>query len=200
MTTPTTTFDDAVLRAIEKWPNVPHCFDWLSLDRRGYWLIKGAPITHERATAFIARHYARDAHGRWFVQNGPQRVFCGLAYTPFVYRLTVELGFTTHTGAACEKVSRIRLDELGNILLETEFGIGLIDDRDLVQVSTAIDAQNSIDWFDFETISQAVQQNENLTLSLTDNKIALDTINSKDVASVYQFDANPSARKDEIVR
>ena len=27
--------DDIVKQALAKWPNVPHCYGWLSLDARG---------------------------------------------------------------------------------------------------------------------------------------------------------------------
>ena len=29
--------DEQVLRSLIKWPNVPDCFGWLALDRRGQW-------------------------------------------------------------------------------------------------------------------------------------------------------------------
>jgi len=77
-----TEFDEAVVRAMEKWPDVPECFGWLSLTRRGAWHIKGDLIEHARAVEFLGRHYRGDDQGRWFVQNGPQRVFIALDYTP----------------------------------------------------------------------------------------------------------------------
>src|ERR687884_636735 len=95
--------DDRVLRGMAKWPNVPAVYGWLGLDRRGNWLLKSEPITNPVITAFISRNYERDGHGRWFFQNGPQRVFVALAYTPHVYRATSwtpgDLGFESHTGA-----------------------------------------------------------------------------------------------------
>src|SRR5262245_10851898 len=78
--------DDAVVRAMAKWPNVPNVYGWLNLDRRGNWMIKGDRIANEGVTAFIGRNYAPDEQGRWYFQNGPQRVFVTLDYTPFVIR------------------------------------------------------------------------------------------------------------------
>ena len=69
-----------------KWPDVPHVFGWLRLDRRGDWLIKGEHIVNSGVKAFIGRNYGADERGRWFFQNGPQRVFVALDYTPFVVR------------------------------------------------------------------------------------------------------------------
>lgn len=127
------TFDDDVLRAIAKWPDVPACYGWLQLDRRGHWLIKGARITHARAVAFLNRNYAYDTAGAWFVQNGPQRVYCELAYTPWIYRLDGHDTLVTHTGLMARDVSGIYVDEQGNVLLASEHGIGVLDDRDIVR-------------------------------------------------------------------
>ena len=85
-TTPFHEFDDEVVRAMARWPNVPQCFGWLRLDRRGNWRIKDAVITHQRAIAFLSRHYRADDRGRWYVQNGPQQVFVTLDYTPWILR------------------------------------------------------------------------------------------------------------------
>ena len=67
--------DELVLRGMAKWPDVPAVFGWLELDARGNWLVKGKKITNPAIVEFIGRNYAHDGHGRWFFQNGPQRVF-----------------------------------------------------------------------------------------------------------------------------
>ena len=118
------------LSAIAKWPDVPACYDWLSLDRRGDWRLQGERVTHRGLIEFINRQYGCDETGRWFVQNGPQRVFVSLAYTPWVFRREGE-AFVSHTGQPAGAVLAAFLDADGNILLETELGIGLLDDRDL---------------------------------------------------------------------
>jgi hypothetical protein len=118
------------LSAIAKWPNVPACYDWLSLDRRGNWRLQGERVTHSGLINFINRQYGVDEAGCWFVQNGPQRVFVSLAYTPWVFRREGE-GFISHTGEAAGRVKTVYLDEEGSLLLDTELGIGLLDDRDL---------------------------------------------------------------------
>src|SRR5919199_5142149 len=76
--------DPPVARAMAKWPNVPAVYGWLALDRRGNWLIKGERIANAALRDFIGRNYAADSNGRWYFQNGPQRVFVSLAYTPWV--------------------------------------------------------------------------------------------------------------------
>ena len=120
------------LSAIAKWPNVPACYDWLSLDRRGDWRLQGERVTHQGFVALLNRQYGVDDRNCWFVQNGPQRVFVALACTPWVFRREGE-GFVSHTGQPAGALKAVQLDEEGNILLETELGIGLLDDRDLPQ-------------------------------------------------------------------
>jgi hypothetical protein len=120
------------ISAIAKWPNVPACYDWLSLDRRGDWRLQGERVTHSGLIEFINRQYDCDESGCWFLQNGPQRVFVELAYTPWVFRREGN-AFVSHTGQAAGDIMAIYLDEEGSILLETELGIGLLDDRDLAQ-------------------------------------------------------------------
>ncbi|CAG4914462.1 DUF2946 family protein [Paraburkholderia saeva] len=92
--------DDIVRQALAKWPNVPHCTGWLLLDRRGNWRMRdeaaqaqgapGEPIRHEALLGFIHRNYEADARGQWFFQNGPQRVYVELVYTPWIVRLAVD--------------------------------------------------------------------------------------------------------------
>jgi hypothetical protein len=97
--------DEIVKQAMIKWPNVPDCFGWLGLDARGNWYMrddkaqaagpfaggqsdaKGSRLQHEKLIAFIERNYAGDEQGRWYFQNGPQRVYVELEVTPWVWRL-----------------------------------------------------------------------------------------------------------------
>ena len=114
-----------------RWPDVPAVFDWLALDRRGRWLLKGESIRNQAVTAFIGRNYVADQCGRWFFQNGPQRVFVALDATPWVLRLQPDGSITTHTGADVSRVHAGFMDEYGNVVLDTSLGAGLLDDRDL---------------------------------------------------------------------
>jgi len=127
--------DEIVVRGMAKWPNVPAVYGWLSLDRRGNWLIKGERINNQLVTAFIGRNYARDERGCWYFQNGPQRVFLNLAYTPLVFRISSQdgarLALSAHTGSPVASIASAWIDESGTIVLETAEGPGTIDDRDL---------------------------------------------------------------------
>ena len=127
--------DETVIRAMAKWPNVPAVWGWLSLDRRGIWRLKGESIPNRAAVEFIGRNYASDGRGRWFFQNGPQRVFVDLAYTPWVYSLDGRGALVTHTGRDCGAVESAWLDEAGTVILLGEPGPGIVDDRDLLALS-----------------------------------------------------------------
>jgi hypothetical protein len=119
------------LSGMIRWPNVPACYGWLSLDRRGQWRMRGDPVTHAGLASFLNRQYGHDEHGNYFVQNGPQRVYVELDYTPWVFRLTSENTLQTHTGAPVETIQAAAFDEEGNLLLEFSEGIALLCDRDL---------------------------------------------------------------------
>lgn len=116
--------------ASSKWPNVPACYEWLSLDRRGNWRLQGERVSHAGLIDFLNRNYASDTAGNWFVQNGPQRVYVDLAATPWIYRLDADT-LTTHTGQPAGDLRALYLDGDGNLLIAAETGPGLLDDRDL---------------------------------------------------------------------
>ena len=117
--------------ALRRWPNVPACYGWLSLDRRGRWRMRGEAVTHRGLNDFLSRQYTHDEMGNYFVQNGPQRVFVELEYTPWVLHLTSEGGLGTHIGDTHIEIQAAVVDDEGNLLLEIPQGIALLCDRDL---------------------------------------------------------------------
>ena len=136
--------DKSVQKAMAKWPEVPECFGWLNLNRRAEWSIKGEKIHHVKTQRFLQRNYNFDKLGRWFVQNGPQRVFVSLEYTPRLYGFSSHSGFYIHNEAKIPVLLDFFLDESGNLLLSTALGVGVVDDRDLSAASDLIEAVNDI--------------------------------------------------------
>ncbi len=139
--------DEIVRQALAKWPNVPHCTGWLLLDRRGDWRMRdeatqaagtpGTAIRHAALIAFIARNYERDEAGQWFFQNGPQRVYVELAYTPWIVRLSTDEhgvpSLTDQTGQAFEPAGAW-LDDQGGVLFSdasTPPRVAALHDHDL---------------------------------------------------------------------
>jgi DUF2946 family protein len=130
--------DEMVARSLAKWPNVPAVYGWLSLDRRGNWLIRstGATPGFERIgnaalRDFIGRNYDRDEKGRWYFQNGPQRVYVSLAYTPLVVHYEGER-LADQCGRAFSPMGAFQDDE-GSVLLAGGGTVALLDDRDLAR-------------------------------------------------------------------
>jgi hypothetical protein len=134
--------DEQVLRSLIKWPNVPHCFGWLALDRRGQWRMRdefaqanklaGSVIQHAALNEFISRNYACDSLGRYFFQNGPQRVFITLDATPWIARMIPgENGpqLLTQCGTEIKPHSALS-DEKGNIYITGIIAQSLSDQID----------------------------------------------------------------------
>lgn len=113
-----------------KWPNVPACYGWLSLDRRGSWRLKGELVRHPGLVAYLNTRYHSDAAGNWLVNNGPQAVYVRLDYVPLVWRLANGQLFA-HAGQISGKPDSVYIDEGGNILFTCSAGLGLLHDLDL---------------------------------------------------------------------
>ena len=140
--------DDLVRQALARWPDVPDCTGWLELDARGRWRIGEAkdgprkPVTHAAMVAFINRNYGSIGRS-WIFQNGPQRVFVELEYTPYVWRLHPRAAgswdLVAHTGASMTP-SSVWLDDEGRFLVQArspsgEPLIGVVHDHDTALVA-----------------------------------------------------------------
>ena len=189
--------DQSVLRSMVKWPNVPAVFGWLSLSRRGKWLIKGEPITHPNSIGFINRNYMPDSEGRWYFQNAAQQVFVTLEYTPWVYIIDSENNMLTHTGTMVEMFDGAWLDEDGNLLILTEHGLGILDDRDLGAISnffTDNDSQSLSD-DELENRMNSLMAGEKVSLHLNWLGISapVKPIKKSDVPSCFGYELEPQA-------
>jgi len=130
--------DASVLAAIARWPNVPHVYGWLSLTARGQWRLRGEPIGNDALREFIGRNYACDERGRWYFQNGPQRVYVALELAPWICRLDGAGRLSTHTGVTVQVLLDAALIDDGRIVLLTDLGAAGIDDRDAAQLLGAL--------------------------------------------------------------
>lgn len=135
--------DDIVKQAMAKWPNVPHCYGWLALDARGGWRMRderaqalhlpGDRINNAALLGFINRNYTHDERGRWYFQNGPQRVYVNLEATPYIARTDPACGFVLHTGEALPGIGAAWMTEDGQLLLQDGEKLAMVDDRDMAQ-------------------------------------------------------------------
>jgi hypothetical protein len=135
--------DDIVKQALAKWPNVPHCYGWLSLDARGNWRMReraqqlglaGDKLNHSALLGFIVRNYAHDGRGCWYFQNGPQRVYLNLEATPYIVRTDPAQGWLLHTAAPMETITEAALTEAGELVLVAGDVVAQLDDRDFALV------------------------------------------------------------------
>jgi hypothetical protein len=181
-----------------KWPNVPSVFGWLSLDRRGHWLLKGERVANPGIAAFFGRNYSHDEQGRWFFQNGPQRVYVALDYTPHVYRITsapgAALAMASHSGTAVAAIRAAYIDDSGQLLLDTDLGIGLMHDADLETLVPRFSCPGGLAGEAALTATlDALQagQDAALELSLDKTRIPVKPVNAADVPARFGFVARP---------
>lgn len=149
--------DDNVLAAMARWPEVPHVYGWMSLSEQGRWRLHpnadawqpGAPCTapytpgesinSPQICQFIDRNYASDPQGRWYFQNGPQRVYVRLDAAPYILHTdSAAPTLRTHNNLAVETIKSWWLDDEGRLYVITEHGPGLISGRDTPAVLNAL--------------------------------------------------------------
>jgi hypothetical protein len=194
-----------------KWPNVPDCYGWLALDRRGQWRMRdeftqlnnlpGQVIEHTALKEFIARNYACDAVGRYFFQNGPQRVYITLAATPWIVRILPSnkgLNFINQCHQNMDPAGALS-DEKGNIYIAGNLNqiiynssdrkngqfternsqtIALLHDHDLDQFSGLAKLHEEACSFGGSWVWQGKQ-------------LPLDPIHSEELASRFHYIAKP---------
>ena len=144
--------DDIVKQALAKWPNVPDCYGWRGLDARGGWFMRddaaqaagdfpqsrGSWLRHEKLIDFIGRNYESDDEGRWFFQNGPQRVYVELECTPWVWQVLPDYRLQSHTGLQTS-AGECLLDEEGRLYIASPQGLGLVHSQDMVLAAEAVE-------------------------------------------------------------
>jgi hypothetical protein len=133
--------DEIVKAAMTKWPNVPHCYGWLTLDARGVWRMRdeqaqtlnlsGDPIRNATLLSFINRNYLCDSGGNWYFQNGPQKVYVDLLATPYIAQLLPDKSWRLHTGETMSQANQVWMLDDGNIVCKTANYLCQLDDRDL---------------------------------------------------------------------
>ncbi len=192
--------DQSVIRTMARWPNVPAVYGWMSLDRRGRWCLQGEPVVHHGAIAFMNRNYACTADGQWYFQNGPQRVFVDLDYTPWIYSLDGAGVLIDHVENPVNDLRGAWLDEEGNLLLLGECGIGLLCDRDLGPMSEKL-RQSGGAACDEHSVARLIQasgstQSRRICLAWNNKRIEVKLLLRDRVAGEFGFDPRPRARDD----
>lgn len=189
--------DERVERALARWPNVPDLFGWLGLNRRGQWLIQNSVVTNRRLFDVISRNYDRDEHGRWFFQNGPQRGYVALDYTPLVLHAQPDDSLLTHTGLNVSRVEAVYLDEAGSLVLDTEHGPGLLCDQDLEWALSQMKASGNVEDALGEALNQASDETTQLTINVADETVTVQRCDEKQLPGRLSFVREPEAEENE---
>jgi len=194
--------DAIVEQALAKWPNVPHCYGWLTLDARGNWRMRnehaqahdlpGDKITQPALRNFINRNYSCDEQGRWYFQNGPQRVYVDLEVAPYIAHTEPVYGFALQTGLNFSKIDAVWLSDQGRIFLQGDGKFALLDDRDLAQCveDLLLDDESVADeelmvWLEQQGASGA------LSLKYENKKIPVNYIEEDTISEQFKFIRSP---------
>jgi hypothetical protein len=157
-------------------------------------------ITHRSLNEFISRNYACDSLGRYFFQNGPQRVFITLDATPWIARITPSangLELLTQCNNPIE-ASGAFSDEKGNIYIVGKVKQLTYDEKNKEQFShqdyqtVALLHDHDLDHF-----SQLAKLHEEAcsfggSWEWQGQQLPLDPIHSEELAARFQFIARPS--------
>lgn len=207
--------DDLVEKALARWPNVPAIAGWLKLNVQGDWLLtgpvpEGLTISHPRILNFMARNYGCESDGRYYFQNGPQKAYVHLAYTPWVYRIhpleNGDLMLSTHTGLVVWPVAMFQ-DEQGRVLIQGEQGIGLLHSNDMDLLAAGLkevdeQLQHSATWavpeIDPDTLIATrtkLRRGKNTSTGRRECSFKIQAIESDQVADRFKFIPEPEVNK-----
>jgi hypothetical protein len=194
--------DEIVKQALAKWPNVPHCYGWLALDARGAWRMRderaraqnlpGDKIVHPALLGFINRNYMHDDQGRWYFQNGPQRVYVDLEVAPYVAYTDPVHGFVLQTGEPMTAIDAAWLTEEGRLLLESAGKIALVDDRDIAHCITHL-RSGDVPLSDEQLLAWLEQPDgtQTLTLDVLGKPIPVKRIVHESIGARFKFIQKP---------
>lgn len=210
--------DDLVEKALARWPNVPAIAGWMKLNLQGDWLLtgpvpEGLTISHPRILNFIARNYGCEPDGRFYFQNGPQKAYVHLAYTPWVYRIhpleDSSLMLSTHTGLVDWPVAMFQ-DEQGRVLIQGEHGIGLLHSNDMDLLAAGLcevngDLHHTAVWtipeVDPDSLIAArtkLRRNKNTSTGQRESSFILQPVDSAKVAEQFEFNPDPAVNTQDL--
>lgn len=197
--------DDIVKQAMAKWPNVPHCYGWLALDARGGWRMRdertqaqnlpGDKIANATLLGFINRNYTHDDQGRWYFQNGPQRVYVDLEAAPYIAFTDPAKGFVLHTGEVMPELEAAWLTESGQLVLKSPDKIAMLDDRDMAQCLPQL-RMNAVTVTDEQLLAWLADESSQaapLTLCLPNKELPVQRIKRDDLSAQFKFAHRPQS-------
>lgn len=188
--------DERVKRALQQWPNVPDVYGWLSLTRRGQWLLRNESVTNPNLIAFINRNYGPLDDGGYAFQNGPQRVHVALEATPWIARIAQpeadRLALEDHTGQPLDVIERFWISADGDVIAQTARGPALVHDQDLMALTRWLRDKDGHSLSD-EALPEVLDKPENagLTVLLGKDPIAVKHLGNTTLTAHFGFKAQP---------
>ena len=151
-------------------------------------------ITHKGLTDFISRNYACDSLGRYFFQNGPQRVFVTLDATPWVARISpIEKGLQIITQCRyMMEPSSALSDEAGNIYIVGK----VLQDQIFREVGLSVALLHDHDLDHFSQLAKLREEacSYGGSWNWQGKQLPLDPIHSEELAKRFKFVSKPSAQ------
>lgn len=157
--------------------------------------LPGNAIQHVALNEFISRNYAHDSLGRYFFQNGPQRVFITLDATPWVVRMIpVEHGQKLLTQCGTEIIPEGALsDEKGNIYITGSISQSHSDQVDSLvftevrSLSVALLHDHDLDLFSGQSKVQEDACSFRGSWKWGDKDLPIEPINSTELSQRFHF-------------
>lgn len=193
--------DDLVEKALARWPNVPAISGWLKLNMQGDWLLTSTElkgegtevnlqISNSRILNFIARNYTSEPDGRYYFQNGPQKAYVSLDYTPWVYRLypleDSSLVLLSHTGLLVLPVA-LWTDDEGRVLIQTQLGVGVLHSSDMQIFSSGLQLETNAEGLEQYVHQAAWTLPEHPQKDLPEQRIALRRLKNASESGTFRL-------------
>ena len=162
--------------------------------------LPGQVIQHLALNDFISRNYAVDELGRYFFQNGPQRVFVTLDTTPWIVRLIPsEQGLRLITQCKTHlEPSAALSDEKGNIYI-----VGLIHVEMNESTRAYLSAADHLSVallhdHDLDLFSELAKLREEAcsfggSWNWHGKQLSLDPVHSNELSTRFNYNPSPSA-------
>ena len=195
--------DKQVQLAMVKWPNVPDCYGWLGLDARGCWRMRdqqvqdqgatGSKISNAALRGFINRNYLSDGQGRYFFQNGPQRVYVELQATPFIAHFDPVTRWTLHTGTVLTTVDNVWMTDEGILIFQSGAYLAQLDDRDMASALSHIYFNEQLA-SDEKILAWLTHPDESLTFLIDGHYVPVKLASLVELAASIPFVSSPMAQ------
>lgn len=157
--------------------------------------LAGTIIQHTALNDFISRNYACDSLGRYFFQNGAQRVFITLDATPWIARMIPSesgIQLLNQCGEKIEPQSAL-IDEKGNVYITGSITQSLSDQVDktiftrTVLTSVALLHDHDLDIFSEQSTVQEDACSFRGSWLWSGRKIPIEPIHSIELSERFHF-------------